>query len=108
MFICNWHWEQMQKTIPGIDRPPHATDFWTPSIRDSINLAILRLNDRERRIKIREHDQQIKEARSSEPLHSYYDKIKDGFFMRDYLNWRNERFEPGQLKQVLVLRAHRH
>jgi hypothetical protein len=82
MFICNWHREQMQKPIPGIDRPPYADEFWKPSIKDCVRLALIRLNHEDRR-------KEVKEVEDSQAE-----------------NYRDERYTPRQLKQILVLRSH--
>ena len=48
-FMCDGHWEQFDGAglIPGIDRPPHASDFWRPSIMDMVRLAGMELRRRD-------------------------------------------------------------
>jgi hypothetical protein len=44
-FMCQTHKDIYTDPtpIPGIDRPPHADEFWRPSIHDMIRLAALEM-----------------------------------------------------------------
>ena len=77
-FLCNWHWQEMRKPIPGIDRPAHADEYWRPSLTDMMKLASIHAA--------------VASPMMQRPPTSYGD-------------WNDRRYTPEQLKQVKIMRA---
>lgn len=44
LFLCDWHWEEMQKPVPGLHKPEGASEDWRPSIDEVLRQGIMRVN----------------------------------------------------------------
>jgi hypothetical protein len=94
MFLCIWHGEQMQKIIPGIDRPERADESWRPSLLDCIKLASIRMR----------HDEAMRAA-SLVMDREYY--IQRQIREEGYILKRHLQYTVGQWQQIFRLREMR-
>jgi hypothetical protein len=81
-FMCDWHFQEYRKPIPGIHAPENAPDDWRPSLMDCIRLAQIAISFEER-------DKKLASIPESPPLHRSDDAKK---------------YTPAQLDQILFLR----